>query len=168
MIQWHRKDWLIEAGIELAAKGPCLYSYTNGLTRSEGDAGVPRMGRRFRINIPGGWYQVTVRRTERRAIYGDERAYAHFLDQLAEESERFRLRIFGKCGGPSRRPRRRNGAGSASTGPRDHRSRGRRRRRGECGAVRMEKEARSAEPGAGSAERKCRMLNVECRILNVQ
>lgn len=51
------------------------------------------MGQPLRIQMSGGWYQVTMRGTERRAIFSDERGYRHFLELLEEMAERFRVRI---------------------------------------------------------------------------
>lgn len=51
------------------------------------------MARALRINLRGGWYHVTTRGTERRAIFGEEAEYLHCLDLIGEMAARFRVRI---------------------------------------------------------------------------
>ena len=51
------------------------------------------MARSLRINIAGGWYHITNRGTERRAIFGDERDYRHFLELSGEMRERYTVQI---------------------------------------------------------------------------
>lgn len=54
-----------------------------------------RMARPLRIEKPGGWYHVTARGNERKAIYRDQRDRRHFLELLAEMAARFRVRLHG-------------------------------------------------------------------------
>jgi REP element-mobilizing transposase RayT len=51
------------------------------------------MARPLRIERPGGRYHVTARGNERKAIYRDDSDRTHFLELLAEQTERFALRI---------------------------------------------------------------------------
>lgn len=51
------------------------------------------MARPLRIERAGGWYHVTSRGNERRAVFRDERDRRHFLEQLAEMTARFRVRL---------------------------------------------------------------------------
>ena len=51
------------------------------------------MARPLRIERPGGRYHVTARGNERKAIYRDDSDRTHFLELLAESTERFALRI---------------------------------------------------------------------------
>jgi putative transposase len=51
------------------------------------------MARPLRIERPGGWYHVTARGNERRAIYRDDRDRNHFCELLAEMVFRFRVRL---------------------------------------------------------------------------
>jgi REP element-mobilizing transposase RayT len=51
------------------------------------------MARPVRIDVAGGWYHVTSRGNERKAIFRDDRDRNHFLELLAESTERFRLRV---------------------------------------------------------------------------
>ncbi len=51
------------------------------------------MARPLRIQIPDGWYHVTARGTERRAILTDEACYRHFLDLLEEMTGRYRVKV---------------------------------------------------------------------------
>lgn len=46
------------------------------------------MARPLRIDVPGGWYHVTARGIERRAIYRDDRDREHFLELLQEAVRR--------------------------------------------------------------------------------
>jgi putative transposase len=50
------------------------------------------MARPVRIEVAGGWYHVTARGNERRAVFRDERDRRHFLELLEEASERFVVR----------------------------------------------------------------------------
>ena len=50
------------------------------------------MARPLRIDHAGGWYHVTGRGNERRAIYRADRDRLHFLELLGEMVARFRLR----------------------------------------------------------------------------
>ena len=54
---------------------------------------VGDMARPLRIEREGGWYHVTSRGNERKAIYRDDRDRQHFLDLLAEVVARFRVRL---------------------------------------------------------------------------
>jgi REP element-mobilizing transposase RayT len=49
------------------------------------------MARPLRIEHPGGWYHVTARGNERRAIFRDDRDRAHFLELLESMVARFGL-----------------------------------------------------------------------------
>jgi REP-associated tyrosine transposase len=49
------------------------------------------MGRPLRIERAGGWYHVTGRGNERKAIYRDNRDRLHFLELVAGMVERFRV-----------------------------------------------------------------------------
>jgi len=51
------------------------------------------MTRPLRINLPGGWYHVTSRGNERRAIYRDDGDREHFLDLAAETVELFQVQL---------------------------------------------------------------------------
>jgi len=51
------------------------------------------MSRPLRIDVEHGWYHVTNRGTNRGRIFTDARSYAHFLEQMAEAVERFRIRL---------------------------------------------------------------------------
>jgi putative transposase len=51
------------------------------------------MARPLRWDIAEGWYHVTARGIERRAIYGDLRDHAHFDELLEATVERFRVRL---------------------------------------------------------------------------
>jgi len=55
------------------------------------------MARPLRIERPGGWYHVTARGNERRAIFRDERDRRHFLELLAEAVLRFRVACIVLC-----------------------------------------------------------------------
>ena len=47
------------------------------------------MSRPLRINIPGGWYHITSRGNERRAIFRTADDRVEFLNRLAETVDRF-------------------------------------------------------------------------------
>lgn len=49
------------------------------------------MARPLRLDLEGGWYHVTARGIERRAIYRDDRDRAHFLELIREAVGRFGL-----------------------------------------------------------------------------
>lgn len=51
------------------------------------------MARPLRIDVAGGWYHVTGRGIERRAIFADSRDHEHFGELLEETVERFRVRL---------------------------------------------------------------------------
>ena len=51
------------------------------------------MARAWRIERAGGRYHVTARGNERKPIYRDESDREHFLELLAESTERFGLRV---------------------------------------------------------------------------
>jgi REP element-mobilizing transposase RayT len=53
------------------------------------------MARPLRIEKPGGWYHVSARGNERKAIYRDDRDRRHFLEVLTEMVARFRFRLHG-------------------------------------------------------------------------
>ena len=49
------------------------------------------MARPVRVAVAGGWYHITARGIERRAIFADARDHAHFLDLLPALRERYGL-----------------------------------------------------------------------------
>lgn len=51
------------------------------------------MGRSLRVLVADGWYHVTARGNERRAIFRDARDHARFLECLKEMSHRYGVRI---------------------------------------------------------------------------
>src|SRR5215204_6346156 len=51
------------------------------------------MARSLRVERPNGRYHVTARGHERKAIYRDERDRAHFLELLAESTERYGVKV---------------------------------------------------------------------------
>jgi REP element-mobilizing transposase RayT len=51
------------------------------------------MTRPLRINLAGGWYHVTARGNERRALYRDEEDRGHFLNLVGEMGERFQVHL---------------------------------------------------------------------------
>jgi putative transposase len=51
------------------------------------------MARPTRIDLEGGWYHVTARGNERRAIYRNDRDRQHFLELLEELVDRFGIRL---------------------------------------------------------------------------
>ena len=51
------------------------------------------MARPLRIEKLGGWYHVTARGNERKAIFRDDADRRHFLEIVAEMVPRFRLRL---------------------------------------------------------------------------
>jgi REP element-mobilizing transposase RayT len=51
------------------------------------------MARPLRIERAGGWYHVTARGNERRAIYRDDRDRRHFCELLGEMVQRFSVRL---------------------------------------------------------------------------
>ena len=51
------------------------------------------MARPVRVDVEGGWYHVTARGIERRAIFVDERDHEHFLELLPAMGERYGLEI---------------------------------------------------------------------------
>jgi len=51
------------------------------------------MARPLRIDVPGGWYAVCARGTERRIVFCDERHCEHFLELLEEIAERFAVGV---------------------------------------------------------------------------
>jgi putative transposase len=51
------------------------------------------MARPIRIEVAGGWYHVTARGNERRRIFADERDRVRFVELLAEQTQRFGLRL---------------------------------------------------------------------------
>jgi REP element-mobilizing transposase RayT len=53
------------------------------------------MARLLRIEQPGGWYHVSARGNERKAIYRDNRDRRHFLELIAEMVARFRVWLHG-------------------------------------------------------------------------
>lgn len=53
------------------------------------------MARPLRIEKPGGWYHVSARGNERKAIVRDDRDRRHFVELVAEMVVRFRVRLHG-------------------------------------------------------------------------
>lgn len=53
------------------------------------------MARPLRIDLADGWYHVTARGNERRAIFLDDRDRRQFLELLGRTQERFGLRVHG-------------------------------------------------------------------------
>ena len=51
------------------------------------------MARPVRVNVEGGWYHVTARGIERRAIFEDGRDHKHFLELLSSMAERYGVEI---------------------------------------------------------------------------
>lgn len=51
------------------------------------------MARPLRIPVVGGWYHVTARGTERRALFTEEACYRHFLKLLEGMAERYRVKV---------------------------------------------------------------------------
>jgi len=51
------------------------------------------MARPLRLERPGGRFHVTARGNERKPIYREDSDRAHFLELLAEATERFGLRV---------------------------------------------------------------------------
>ncbi len=51
------------------------------------------MTRPLRVDVAGGWYHITARGIERRAIFHDTRDHEHFLEVLEEMSERYAVEI---------------------------------------------------------------------------
>ena len=51
------------------------------------------MARPVRVDVEGGWYHVTARGIERRAIFGDVRDHEHFLELLPAMGERYGVEI---------------------------------------------------------------------------
>src|SRR5438093_2489069 len=52
------------------------------------------MPRSWRVERAGGWYHLTARGNERRAIYRQDRDRQHFVELLPPWLERFRLRLY--------------------------------------------------------------------------
>ena len=55
------------------------------------------MARPLRVNVKGGWYHVTARGIERRAIFEEPRDYEHFLELLKELGGRYAVEIHAYC-----------------------------------------------------------------------
>ena len=51
------------------------------------------MARPIRIEQAGGWYHITARGNERKAIYRDDRDRQHFCELLAEMVSRYGVRL---------------------------------------------------------------------------
>ena len=51
------------------------------------------MARPVRVDVEGGWYHVTARGIERRAIFEDVRDHAHFVELLPEMGERYGVEL---------------------------------------------------------------------------
>ena len=52
-----------------------------------------QIARPLRIDLQGGWYHVTSRGNERRAVFRDDADRRHFLELLAQWTERFAVRL---------------------------------------------------------------------------
>ena len=55
------------------------------------------MSRPLRIDVQGGWYHITARGIERRAVFHDKTYYRHFLELLEEMSERYGVEVHAYC-----------------------------------------------------------------------
>ena len=51
------------------------------------------MARPVRVDVVGGWYHVTARGIERRAIFADGRDHEHFLELLPEMGKRYGVEL---------------------------------------------------------------------------
>jgi len=51
------------------------------------------MARPLRSDVAGGWYHITARRHSRARLFLDDRDRRHFLELLAEVTERFRIEV---------------------------------------------------------------------------
>ena len=51
------------------------------------------MARPVRVDVANGWYHITARGIERRAIFADERDHIHCLELLPALRERYGLEI---------------------------------------------------------------------------
>jgi len=51
------------------------------------------MARPLRIDVKDGWYHITARGIERRAIFRDKRDYGHFLELVGEMAERSGVKV---------------------------------------------------------------------------
>ena len=60
------------------------------------------MARPLRIDVADGWYHVTARGIERRAVFTDRRDDEHFWELLEETVARFRIRLPVSSGSESR------------------------------------------------------------------
>ncbi len=55
------------------------------------------MTRPLRVDVEGGWYHITARGTERRAIFCDKSYYRHFLELLEAMSTRYCVEVHAFC-----------------------------------------------------------------------
>ena len=53
------------------------------------------MARPLRVDVPGGWYHVTARGNERKAVFRDDEDRGRFLERVEELVERFELAVHG-------------------------------------------------------------------------
>ena len=53
------------------------------------------MARPLRVDVPGGWYHVTARGNERKAVFRDDEDRRRFLERLEEFAERFEVVVHG-------------------------------------------------------------------------
>jgi len=51
------------------------------------------MARPLRIDVADGWYHVTARGLDRKAIFRDDGDRAHFMELLEEMASRYRVRL---------------------------------------------------------------------------
>ena len=55
------------------------------------------MARPLRVDVKDGWYHVTARGIERKAIFEDNRDHEHFLELLEEMSKRYGVEVHVYC-----------------------------------------------------------------------
>ena len=55
------------------------------------------MARAIRVNVKDGWYHVTARGIERKAIFKDTRDHKHFLELLEDMSKRYGVEVHAYC-----------------------------------------------------------------------
>jgi len=55
------------------------------------------MARPLRVDVEGGWYHITARGIERRAIFCGKRYYRHFVELLEEMSSRYCVEVHAFC-----------------------------------------------------------------------
>ena len=55
------------------------------------------MARPLRVNVKGGWYHITARGIERRAIFCGKSYYRHFVELIEEMSSRYCVEVYAFC-----------------------------------------------------------------------